>query len=234
MLPAFRPGDVVISLRVSSRKGDVVIARQNGREVIKRVATIELGNYYLQGDNMKRSTDSRTLGPVKRTDIIGRVIARLPQAVLPVKTRHSRAKYMGYSLAMLTIVLVLSHLYRIDTFIPLLDNVLPGNYGTALFLSLLIICSELASLPFLMSMRLSPLAHVVSGGLVVVSPLIWTLIAIWGLGEPGVSTGQLGEFVGAPATWWLLGLNLLWLTVSFLYLFQANYDGTVSRLRKRV
>ena len=58
------------------RVGDVVLAGHPARpgvRMIKRVAELRgEGEYVLLGDNPDESTDSRTLGPFRRGDIVGR------------------------------------------------------------------------------------------------------------------------------------------------------------------
>ncbi len=95
MLRAFAPGDRLLveglSYRLRTpRVGEVVVVHQqggNGRLDLKRIAagpgaevTVQgqpdfLGHdeWYVVGDNMDESTDSRQLGPVKIDDIVGRV-----------------------------------------------------------------------------------------------------------------------------------------------------------------
>lgn len=74
MIPTLFPGQIVIALSKSPHVGDVVIAIQNGREVVKRVAHIQPHSLMLSGDNQEQSTDSRTLGPVAMSAIRGVVI----------------------------------------------------------------------------------------------------------------------------------------------------------------
>lgn len=95
MLQAFAPGDRLVVEGVSYRLrrpriGEAVVVRQpgaDGRLDLKRIAagpgaevTVRgeadfLGNdeWYVLGDNLDESTDSRELGPVKTSDIAGRV-----------------------------------------------------------------------------------------------------------------------------------------------------------------
>ena len=94
MLRAFAPDDrlLVESLTYrlrSPRIGEVVVLKQhgsNGRLDIKRIvagpgSTVMVGaeecvlasdEWYVLGDNLGESRDSRTLGPVKTKDIVGR------------------------------------------------------------------------------------------------------------------------------------------------------------------
>jgi len=95
MLPSYAPGDRLIAESVSyrlrePRVGEVVIVSQpgsNGRSDLKRIVAAPgepvqvLGEdrhltddeWFVVGDNLGRSTDSRTLGPVRRRDILARV-----------------------------------------------------------------------------------------------------------------------------------------------------------------
>jgi signal peptidase I len=95
MLRAYAPGDRVIVERLtyrlrSPRIGDAVVVRQPGAEGrldLKRIAAAPgstvtvrgdrtvLGyhDWYVLGDNLDESTDSRHLGPARREDIVGRV-----------------------------------------------------------------------------------------------------------------------------------------------------------------
>jgi signal peptidase I len=95
MLRAFSPGDRLIidgfTYRLRSpRLGEVVVIRPpygRSRLDLRRVvaapgATVTLrgapyvlseDEWYLLGDNLNESKDSRQLGPVKRGDIVGRV-----------------------------------------------------------------------------------------------------------------------------------------------------------------
>jgi nickel-type superoxide dismutase maturation protease len=86
MLPAYRDGDVV-SLDSGAyseslpRPGDVVLVahpfRQNVR-MVKRVDHITAeGKIFIVGDNQSESTDSRSFGPLRPTQVMGRVVEKL-------------------------------------------------------------------------------------------------------------------------------------------------------------
>lgn len=61
--------------------GDIVLARhpvEQITDIIKRVQKIsERGHYFLVGDNLEDSNDSRNFGAVTREYIKGKVVARL-------------------------------------------------------------------------------------------------------------------------------------------------------------
>lgn len=84
MAPTLLPGDLlaVRPLRPDEpRDGQIVVARARGREVVKRAVpapdarALGDGDLWLEGDN-PASTDSRTTGPVPRSDVVGVVRAR--------------------------------------------------------------------------------------------------------------------------------------------------------------
>lgn len=63
------------------KKGDIVAIKVNGKEMIKRIHLSsdppagEAGRgTFVIGDNQEESIDSRKFGPIKRSQIIGKVI----------------------------------------------------------------------------------------------------------------------------------------------------------------
>jgi signal peptidase I len=92
MLRAYAPGDrlLVEGLTYRTRPprvGEAVVVRRTGRLDLKRIAAgpgarvtlpegervLGAGEWYVLGDNLTESTDSRELGPVRTRDIVGRV-----------------------------------------------------------------------------------------------------------------------------------------------------------------
>lgn len=82
MNPTLKDGEVVLVDRAGRIEvGDIVVAKhpieQTG-EVVKRIERInEHGHYFLVGDNLEDSRDSRHFGAVTREYIKGKVVARL-------------------------------------------------------------------------------------------------------------------------------------------------------------
>ena len=82
MNPTLKDGEVVLVDREAKVEvGDTVIAKhpfEQNSEGVKRTARInERGHYYLVGDNLEDSNDSRHFGAVTREYIKGKVVARL-------------------------------------------------------------------------------------------------------------------------------------------------------------
>ena len=82
MNPTLQDGEAVLVDRTAEiAVGDIVVAKhpvEQKSEVIKRVERInERGHYFLVGDNLEDSNDSRHFGAVTRDYIKGKVVARL-------------------------------------------------------------------------------------------------------------------------------------------------------------
>lgn len=75
MLPALRPGQIVVGQRGRKlRVGDVVIFKHGGLQKIKRVRSIKNDKFYLLGDNAPKSTDSRSFGWLSKNMIEAKII----------------------------------------------------------------------------------------------------------------------------------------------------------------
>lgn len=82
MNPTLADGETVLVDRAAKIEvGDIVVARhpiEQQSEIVKRIERInERGHYFLVGDNLEDSNDSRHFGAVTREYIRGKVVARL-------------------------------------------------------------------------------------------------------------------------------------------------------------
>ncbi len=86
MLPAYPAGSRLFVSRTfyilcKLRVGDVVVLHdpRDGRLILKRIQSENSKEYLVIGDNSVESTDSRHFGPVKKEDIIGKVMFQYPR-----------------------------------------------------------------------------------------------------------------------------------------------------------
>jgi nickel-type superoxide dismutase maturation protease len=83
MNPTLKDGEVVLVDREAAKieVGDIVVARhpiEQTSEIVKRIERInEHGHYFLVGDNLEESNDSRHFGAIARDYIKGKIVARL-------------------------------------------------------------------------------------------------------------------------------------------------------------
>ena len=82
MRPTLKNGEVVLVEKAGQiNVGDIVVAKhpvEQTSEIVKRVERInEHGHYFLVGDNLEDSNDSRHFGAVTSEYIRGKVVARL-------------------------------------------------------------------------------------------------------------------------------------------------------------
>lgn len=66
---------LVLAIRArKSRRGDIVVARHDGLEKIKRISDVRPGAVFLTGDNTLHSTDSRDFGWLDSQAVIAKVV----------------------------------------------------------------------------------------------------------------------------------------------------------------
>lgn len=77
MLPTLRTGqDILVRCWLYKIKmGDIVVIKVNGKEMVKRIRQISHDRkVFVQGDNEKESTDSRSFGLLSKDQIVGKVV----------------------------------------------------------------------------------------------------------------------------------------------------------------
>lgn len=148
----------------------------------------------------------------------------LPKATNPPKLVKPYGVLLGYISTVISVVFAVVHLFRIDTLIPVVDATIASGIGLAVIFVVMVIVAEVFSIPFLFRMKLSPLAHLLSGFFAILAPLMWTLLTIWAYSVDG-QTGQLNSIVETPATWWLIALNVAWLAFNYLTIWTLGYNN---------
>ena len=77
MMPTYRPGDTLLGWRwFSPRRGDIVVVNRD-RPIIKRVTHVNVEGVFIEGDNPRRSTDSRSFGRVRPGQIEAKILFKI-------------------------------------------------------------------------------------------------------------------------------------------------------------
>lgn len=79
MLPTLKPGQDVLVFNWAyifskPKLKDIVVVKINGRDMVKRIQKCDDRQVFVTGDNEKESTDSRSFGPIDKSNILGKVI----------------------------------------------------------------------------------------------------------------------------------------------------------------
>jgi nickel-type superoxide dismutase maturation protease len=94
MVPALRHGDQVLVRWCAGDRGVrpgrlVVVRLPDGVLAVKRlIRRMPDGRVWIEGDNPFGSTDSRTLGPLPRDAVVGRVLVRIWPRPGHIRTSH--------------------------------------------------------------------------------------------------------------------------------------------------
>ncbi len=85
MKPYLHPGQDILSINwfVKPKVGDIVVIKQGGREIVKRVEKVMGNRFVVMGDNEEESTDSRDFGPISLDQVLGKVVYRSDQIPCP-------------------------------------------------------------------------------------------------------------------------------------------------------
>lgn len=77
MSPNLKEGTDILTFNWNKIKvGDVVVIKNEGKEIVKRVQSINGREVFVQGDNKEGSTDSRHFGPINIDQVVGKVVYR--------------------------------------------------------------------------------------------------------------------------------------------------------------
>lgn len=81
MEPSFKSSNYILAsslpyLLKNPKAGDVVVLKKE-KLIIKRIDRIKDKKFFVRGDNLKASTDSRNFGWIKREEIVGKVIYKI-------------------------------------------------------------------------------------------------------------------------------------------------------------
>jgi hypothetical protein len=137
----------------------------------------------------------------------------LPKATAPRDVTQKYDVWLGRGVAGILAVLLASQLFRIDTFLPMMQVIIPAGHVVAL----LTLLAMFAALPFALRLPLSPAGRVVAGIMTVVAPLSWLIISAWVTihRTPAGTVPFFGDFMAVPATIAFI-LSIIWLSLALI------------------
>lgn len=79
MFPTLRHGQDLLCFNWAyvfskPKAGEMVVIRHHGKEIVKRIQKCDGRSIFVMGDNVKESIDSRSFGPLDKSQIIGKII----------------------------------------------------------------------------------------------------------------------------------------------------------------
>jgi hypothetical protein len=119
---------------------------------------------------------------------------------------------VAYLYIVALVFLVLWQLISLNNFVTFVASYLGGTVdNTALSFALTLIATEFFALPFLLRLKLSPLARLCSAACVLLVPIIWSVLTL--LNQPSSLTylimGAVALLWGAVAFWAMGGVQAL-------------------------
>lgn len=129
----------------------------------------------------------------------------------PTLPKTKDVRIISLLTAAVLIGMILAQLFTFENFPAVIATLwLPGGEVTAKALAAIVVIAEVFALPFLLSMRLSPLFRFVSMGLGWAVGILWFVLALWENMMAGTisNTGILGATVPLPVGWWNVFFSL--------------------------
>lgn len=140
------------------------------------------------------------------------------KAIFPAEFSHNRAFWRALILGLVMLVLAVLQLFQFEDFPGVLAAMqLPGGEITAEILAVLLPFLEIASLPYLFSLKLPTKARKASMIAGVAVGVLWIAITVWTSVKMGISveSGIFGAALATSSGWWsvVFAVLLLWSVV---------------------
>lgn len=154
-------------------------------------------------------------------------------ATTPPKPLSKNAPLLGKVAAAVMALFAIIQLVGVNYMIDSLYQQLSGSAGWVAVVAVIVLLSEIMSIPFLMRYKTSELARLIGGFFAVLGPWVWLLVVIWSVGTEA-SAAQFGIVSGINVGWWLLALNGVWLVFNFYTVKQLGIEKTWRTLSDEV
>jgi hypothetical protein len=140
------------------------------------------------------------------------------------KPISKNAPTLGLVVAGVLVVMLGLQLIGLDKVLSGLDAQFNGHDGWAIAVTVITLLTELAALPFLLRMKLSYLASILSGVAAVLAPWFWILVAVWSIGMSDVAAAQFGAIATLDISWWIIAVDVVWLLFNLYVVKQLNLE----------
>lgn len=148
-------------------------------------------------------------------------------AIFPADFKHNRAFWRAFILGAVMLALVIAQLFQFEEFPELISAMnVPAEPFTPWFLAIVLPLLEIASLPYLISMKMAADLRRMSKWSGFTACIMWVLLTVWTSVNMGMSV-ESGLFGGTLAT------NSGWWSVLFAVLLTWSYWLTMRELPKR-
>ncbi|HEX6462554.1 MAG TPA: S26 family signal peptidase [Candidatus Saccharimonadales bacterium] len=222
MSPFLRDGDIVLARQKNYQVGEVIIFKTPAGEAIKRIEKLTEKGVYVRGDNTYDSFDSLAYGIVKKSAILGAVMARIhfAKATAPPQLAEPRLYWVPIVTGGLLVILVLAQLGTFEEF-----AIAVGSYGLftgrgAAIFAIIIAALEILALPALFRLTLSSAIRYISTGAILAAPILWFLLLafVFVTGLPVENAGLFGGLIVLPVALYtvLLSSSILFMAIASL------------------
>lgn len=154
---------------------------------------------------------STTFSGKQRRTLYTETMSIFAHAVKAPTPRTKDTIKIAYLYVGILAVFVLAQLATLSGFVTLVESWdLPGGTIGAYLLVDVILVAELLALPFLLRLKLSPLARIVSMIMTWIVPVIWLVVSLWlNVTINAVSNvGMLGTLVQLVPGWWAIFVSI--------------------------
>lgn len=137
------------------------------------------------------------------------------KVIFPADFKHNRAFWRALILGAVMLSLAVAQLFKFEQFPAIISAMnVPGPVFVAWLVSIVLPLLEIASLPYLLSMRLSAKLRTISMRSGLAACIAWVLLTAWTSAFMGmtVESGLFGGTLTTNSGWWsvLFALLLLW------------------------
>jgi len=129
------------------------------------------------------------------------------KSIFPKEFYRNTAYWRAFTVAGVMIALVVIQLFTFENYPGLIGNFqLPGGIVVAWILAILIPFLEIASLPYLLSMKIPVRIRLASRWAVLATGAAWILISLWVVIRMGTSveSGIFGATLATESGWWMV------------------------------